>query len=177
MFPGSTQHLAQNRDSVMCIYWMKKRRHKPYALFLGDINWWIRFYNNTEFNQPGSALSEFIRNLNQPWLVWLSGLSIGLWIEGSPVQFLVRAHAWVVGQVTSWGCARGNQWMYLSHISLTCFSLSLSLSPTSSLKINKLNLSKKKEESWWQRILISYVQRWPDQAAVAVRMHLAGPWL
>ena len=49
-----------------------------------------------------------------------------------------------MGQVTSWGCVRGNQWMYLSHISLTCFSLSLS--PPSSLKINKLNLSKKRRE-------------------------------
>ena len=46
-----------------------------------------------------------------PWLVWLSGLSGGLW--KSQVQFPVRAHTWVAGQVPSWGRARGNQLMYL----------------------------------------------------------------
>ena len=45
----------------------------------------------------------------QPWLVWLSGLSIGLRTVGSPGQFLVGAHAWVSGQAPSVGCARGNQ--------------------------------------------------------------------
>ena len=34
-----------------------------------------------------------------PWLVWLSGLSAGLFIKGLPVPFPVRAHAWVAGQV------------------------------------------------------------------------------
>ena len=33
------------------------------------------------------------------WLVWLSGVSTDLWTKGSPVQFPVRAHAWVIGQV------------------------------------------------------------------------------
>ena len=32
-------------------------------------------------------------------MVWLSGLSTGLQIEGSLVRFLVRAHAWIAGQV------------------------------------------------------------------------------
>ena len=35
----------------------------------------------------------------QPWLVWLSGLSIGLGTERLPVQFLGSAHACVAGQV------------------------------------------------------------------------------
>ena len=43
-----------------------------------------------------------------PWVVWLSGLSAGLQIKRSPVQFPVRAHAWVAGQVPSRGCMRGN---------------------------------------------------------------------
>ena len=43
-----------------------------------------------------------------PWLVWLSGLSAGLGTKGSPVRFPVRAQAWVVGQVPSTGCLRGN---------------------------------------------------------------------
>ena len=36
-----------------------------------------------------------------PWLVWLTGLSAHLQTKGSSVQFLVRAHAWVAGQVPS----------------------------------------------------------------------------
>ena len=44
----------------------------------------------------------------QPWLVWLSGPHAGLRTKGSLVQFPVRAHAWVAGQVPSWGCVRGN---------------------------------------------------------------------
>ena len=43
----------------------------------------------------------------EPWLVWLRVLSAGLRTKGSPVQFPVRAHAWVVGQVPSIGCVRG----------------------------------------------------------------------
>ena len=38
-----------------------------------------------------------------PWLVWLGGLSTCLRTTGSLVQFPVRAHAWVVGQVPSGG--------------------------------------------------------------------------
>ena len=40
--------------------------------------------------------------------VGLSGLSAGLLIERLLVGFPVRAHAWVVGQVPSRGCVRGN---------------------------------------------------------------------
>ena len=46
------------------------------------------------------ALLMFIEKV-EPWLVWLSGLSAGLQTKGSPVRFLVRAHAWVAGQVPS----------------------------------------------------------------------------
>ena len=44
---------------------------------------------------------ECLKNLEQPLLVWLSELSAGLQTKGSSVQFLVRAHAWVAGQVPS----------------------------------------------------------------------------
>ena len=54
-----------------------------------------------------------------PWLVWLSGLSADFQTGGSPVRIPVRAHAWVAGQVSSWGCARSNQSMYLSHINVS----------------------------------------------------------
>ena len=56
----------------------------------------------------------------------LSGLSAGLQTKGLPVQFPVRAHAWVAGQVLSRGRARG-----------TTDSMFLSLSPSLSLKTNK----------------------------------------
>ena len=45
----------------------------------------------------------------------LSGLSASLCIKGLQVQFPVRAHAWVVGQVPSRACVRGNHTlMFLS---------------------------------------------------------------
>ena len=51
----------------------------------------------------------------EPWLVWLSGLSAGLWTKGSLVRFPVRAHASVAGQVPSGGRVRGNHTlMFLS---------------------------------------------------------------
>ena len=59
-----------------------------------------------------------------PWLVWLSGLSAGLRTKGPPVQFPVRAHAWVVGQVPTRGLTRGNHTLMF-------------LPPFPSLKINK----------------------------------------
>ena len=64
----------------------------------------------------------------EPWLVWLSGLSAGLWTESSLVQFSVRAHAWVAGQVPHWGQVRGNQWMYLSTMMFLSLSFSLPFS-------------------------------------------------
>ena len=69
-----------------------------------------------------------LKKIIQPQLVWLSRLSISLLTKGSLVQFLVRVHAWVVGQVPSRGLVRGNH---------TLMFLSLSFSFPSSLKINK----------------------------------------
>ena len=66
--------------------------------------------------------------------MWLSELSAGLQ-RVAPV----RAHAWVAGQVPSWGCARGN------HILIF---LSLSPSFPLTLKINLKNLFKNVSERW-----------------------------
>ena len=63
-----------------------------------------------------------------PWLLWLSGLSVGLRTKGSPVRFPVRAHAWVMGRVLSGGHVRGNH---------TLMFLSLSFSLPSPLSKNK----------------------------------------
>ena len=61
-------------------------------------------------------------------LVWLSELSTSLRTKGSPVQFLVRAQAWVVGQVPGGGHTRGNH---------TLMFLSLSFSLPSPLSKDK----------------------------------------
>ena len=78
-----------------------------------------------------------------PQLVWLSGLSASLRTEGLLVQFPVREHAWVTGQVLSWGRARGNPLMFLLHIDVS-FPLSPSL--FLSLKINKIFFKKIKKK-------------------------------
>ena len=87
-----------------------------------------------------------------PWLVWPSGLSASLQTERSLVRFPVKAWAWVAGQVPSWGHARGNRSMYLSHIDVT-----FPLSPTRpfSLKINLKILKKKKKEKLWSWLVIT----------------------
>ena len=87
----------------------------------------IMFY----INFPASILEYFcdvLKNCFSPWLVWLSGLSAGLQTKGSLVQFPVRAHAWVVGQVPSGGHVRGNH---------TLMFLSLFFSHHSPLSKNK----------------------------------------
>ena len=69
----------------------------------------------------------FKKNTTLPWLVWLSGLSTGLQTKGWLVQFTVRAHAWVVGQVLSRGRMRGNHTLVFLSLS---FSLPFSLPPS-----------------------------------------------
>ena len=72
--------------------------------------------------------------------MWLSGLSARLQTERSQVRFPVRAHAWVVGQVPSWGCVRDSWSVY--------FSPSLSPSLPLFLKINKVFFFNKKDSIW-----------------------------
>ena len=65
-----------------------------------------------------------------PWLVWLSQLTARLQTKGLLVQFLVRAHVWVAGQVPSGGWEehmRGNHTlMFLSiYFSPLPFSLKI----------------------------------------------------
>ena len=71
-----------------------------------------------------------LKKYGPSWLVWLSGLNASLQTQRSLVQFPVRAHAWVVGQVPSWGHERGNGSMFLNH---TLMFLSLFLSHLLSL--------------------------------------------
>ena len=77
----------------------------------------------------------FKKILMSPWPVWLSWLGIIPQKERSLVWFPVRAHAWVVGSEPGQGTYK-RQLMY---VSLSCWRLSLSLSPylPLSLKVNK----------------------------------------
>ena len=69
------------------------------------------------------------------WAAWLSCFGVVLQTKTSPVQFPVRAHAWVAGSVPGWGtCKRQLISVSLIH---RCFSPSLSPSLLISLKINK----------------------------------------
>ena len=64
-----------------------------------------------------------------PGLVWVSGSSAGLRFVKLCVQFLGRAHAWIVGQIPRWGvCEKQPIDVFLAH---QC--LSPSLSPLHSL--------------------------------------------
>ena len=69
--------------------------------------------------------------------MWLSGLRAGLRTRGSLVGFPVRAHAWVVGQVPTGACARGNH---------TLMFLSLSFSLPFPLSNNKIFLKEKRKK-------------------------------
>ena len=60
---------------------------------------------------------------DKPWLVWLSGLSAGLWSKGLLVWFQVRAHAWVAGQVPGGGCMRGNHRLMFLSLSFSLLTL------------------------------------------------------
>ena len=84
--------------------------------------------HHTETKRHASSVFIYLQTKERPWLVWLSGLRASLRIKGSPVQFPVRAHAWVVGLVPSKGRVRGNH---------TLMFLSVFLPPLPSLKLNK----------------------------------------
>ena len=60
--------------------------------------------------------------MEEPWLVWLSELRASLETKGSLVQFPVRAHVWVAGQVPSTGCVRGNRTLMFLYPSLLPFA-------------------------------------------------------
>ena len=86
----------------------------------GESNWlcveWIgRIRDYSKENSQGEAMEDKqrfkIHGLAWSWLVWLSGLNVGLRTKGSLVRFPIRALVWVVGQVSSRGRARSNHSM------------------------------------------------------------------
>ena len=73
---------------------------------------WGNKYKKRSSSWEIKGTNEWVsKNTNKlPWLVWLSGLSAHLLTKRSLVWFPIRAHAWVAGQVPSWGSGRGNWW-------------------------------------------------------------------
>ena len=65
-------------------------------------NCWIKI-NKLEDISTQITLNTVQKTKQRPQLVWLTGLSVGLWTKGSLVQLLIGAHAWVAGQVPSEG--------------------------------------------------------------------------
>ena len=91
-----------------------------------------------------------------PWLVWLSGLSASLQTKGLLVQFPVRAHAWIAGQVSG-----GRVYERQPHIDV---SLSPSLPPSLPirLKINKIFKKTKKCQFFrYTHEVPKSVKNWP----------------
>ena len=64
-------------------------------------------------------LMNHVKITYQPWLVWLSGLSAGLPTKGLSVQFPVRAHACVGGQVPNLGCGGGGHTLLFLSLSFS----------------------------------------------------------
>ena len=93
------------------------------------------------------AISCIFKVYNSPGLVWLNGLSASLRTKGLPVQFLVRAHAWVEGQVPSRGRMRSNHTLMFPSLSPSLLSLI----------INKWNLKKKQNKPKKLKCIIWYV--------------------
>ena len=83
------------------------------------------------------SISESKKQSKQLWLVWLSGLSAGLWTKGSQVLFPVRAHVWVPGSVPVELVQEATDQCF----SLTSMFLSLSLSPSFLLPLNSIVMS------------------------------------
>ena len=98
-------------------------------LFHINVSLPLSFSLNSISISSGEDFKKLKKKKKEPWLVWLSGLSVGLQTKGSPVQFPVRAQAWAAGQVSSRGCLRGNH--------TPMFFFPLFFSPFPSLKINK----------------------------------------
>ena len=105
----------QTSDPLLGDVQTTEPRHSGQEAFLSSI--WSLLMKN--YNK-----ADFLKKL-MSWLVWLSGLGVILKTERSLVQFPVRAHVWVVGQVSRWGV-----WEAIKQ----CFSPSIPLSLLLSLK-------------------------------------------
>ena len=91
-----------------------------------------------------------------PWLVWLSGLSTGLWTRGSPVRFPVRAHAWVAGREAAHQCfSHTLMFLYLSFF----LPSTLSKKQIKSLKKEKRYKLLTCHPMWYSTHLVPWIPR------------------
>ena len=134
-----------NKGNEPCVKWSKGygkfcNKLRPFQLYFLFI---MYLHNVYQGNSQSYAIWLFSRQCDQnipsikkKYVLWL-GLGVVLQTQRSPVWFPVRAHAWVVGQIPTWGQARGNWSMLLCHI-----YVSLPVSPLSPLsKKNKCALA------------------------------------
>ena len=123
-------------------FWPKiSGKKKSFTLCFNSIFSLFIFRNKTDYCIPGYYFAyryhygfleshfQYIRinKIIMPWLVWCSGLRAGLQTKGLPVQFPVRANAWVAVWIPSKGCTRGNHTLMFLSLS---FSLPSPLSKT-----------------------------------------------
>ena len=135
---GHWPYIKEPRAGVLTLAWTQSLSNSPpywwdiksLRSLNGQLIYIVTLWSDTVFMK--------FKILVLPWLVWLSGLSARLQSKGSPVQFPVRAPAWVVGQVPRRECARDNHTLMMF--------LSLSFSFPSPLSLKKKYILKKK--SW-----------------------------
>ena len=128
LWPGTLSHSRTQTCGGNAIYALRPLPHlfpKPTTLAAGLHTIWAM---QNAANKLMKLLNYYYLKKIQLWLVSLSGWSATLQTEKLLVQFLVRTHAWVAGQVPSWGRVRGNH---------TLMFLSLSFSFPSPLSKNK----------------------------------------
>lgn len=127
-FPSSQRSRALERLTDRCRLW-------PYSILHGEEGNTLLTMQNLNSIRRHSPSKEWLissKGFLLPRLVWLGGMSAGIWTERLPVRFLITTHAWGAGQAPSW-CLRGNQ---SKHLSTSFLSLSFPSLPFS-LKIDK----------------------------------------
>ena len=139
---NSSSHLMQSPDEKGDFYSMSPHSCLPALNRSGEtyLAPWHHVYIHHTYSFPSKK-----KMYTLPWLVWLSGLSTGLWTKGSPVWFPVRAHAWVAGQVPSWGVC---VWCFsCTSMFLSQIDVSLPLFPSLPLSLKIESFFKKRAKS------------------------------
>ena len=115
--------------------WVKDVVHRYNGVLLSHKKNKISPFATTWKNLEKNILSE----ISQTELVWLNGLSASLWTKDSPVQFPVRAHAWVAGQVSRGeGYVRGNHTLMFLSLSFPSLPFSLKINRYRKLGVTRV---------------------------------------
>ena len=107
------QRVHEWRSCVLIKFYLQKLAVARFVLWMGYV-------------YPCSRRLPFIQEEDKKPILALAGvaqwLSAGLWIKGLLVWFLVRAYAWVSGQVPSRGCTRSNHTLMFLSLSFSLLS-------------------------------------------------------